>query len=352
MARSKKKKKTAPRQKLRPVADWPTLPKEQLLELPIRRLALRIEGTEIEPLVHELHGELRDRGFRYLPHVWLSDEWFCPDGVPGFAIPFYLAHPRLKRLEQEFMLEVEGSTREECLALMRHETAHAIANAYRVHRRRDWQQHFGRSSQRYPQWYLPHPYSKRFVVHLENWYAQSHPDEDWAETFAVWLTPGFDWRAHYHGWPALKKLEYVERLMAELRERRPPVRTRRKQSPANHLRITLASHYRNKQARYGAKHPPFYDEDLRRLFPGNTPESETGARWLRRHRMELTSIVANWTKEYRYRIDQVLKDMIRHCEQLGLRAHTQDPQLKLHVIAFITRLVMDYLHSGKFRVRV
>ena len=26
-------------------------------------------------------------------------------------------------------------------------------------------------------------------MHLDPWYAQSHPDEDFAETFAVWLTP-------------------------------------------------------------------------------------------------------------------------------------------------------------------
>lgn len=333
--------------------DWATLPKEQLLEMPIRRLKLRIEGTDLEPLVQELHKELEERGFRFRPHVWLSNEWFCPDGVPGFAIPFYLAHPRLKRLEQEFMLEVEGGTREECLALMRHETAHAVANAYRVHRRRDWQQHFGRSSQRYPSWYLPHPYSKRFVTHLPNWYAQSHPDEDWAETFAVWLTPDLDWRKHYHGWPALKKLEYVDQLVRELNARGPYTRSRRKQQTVNEMRITLRSHYRAKQQRYGAKHPPFYDDDLRRLFSADGSEHETATRWLKRHRMELTSIVADWTGEYRYRIDQVLSDMTQHCGKMGLRVETNEPQLKkMHVIAFLTRLVMDYLHTGKFRVRV
>jgi len=341
------------RRRPRPVSEWATFPKEQLLDLPIRRLKLRIDGTELEPLVAELHRELAERGFKFRPHVWLSNEWFSPDGIAGFAIPFYLAHPRLKRLEQEFMLEVEGGTRESCLALMRHETAHAVANAYRVHRRRDWQQHFGRSSQRYPSWYTPHPYSKRFVTHLPNWYAQSHPDEDWAETFAVWLTPNQDWRALYRGWPALKKLEYVDRLMTELCARRPRTGSRRKQSPVEEMRITLRSHYRAKQQRYGATHPPFYDDDLRRMFSANGPESEAATRWLKRNRMELTSIVADWTGEFRYRIDQVLFDMMTHCGTMGLRVQSNAPaQLKLHVIAFLTRLVMDYLHSGKFRVRV
>lgn len=348
MSRPRRRSRTTHRRS----TDWVNLPKEQLLDLPIRRLGLRVQGTELEPLVTELYHELAERGFAFRPHVWLSDEWFCPDGVPGFAIPFYLAHPRLRRLEQEFMLEVEGGTREQCLALMRHETAHAIANAYRVHRRRDWQRHFGRSSQRYPTSYLPHPYSKRFVLHLENWYAQSHPDEDWAETFAVWLTPGLDWRAHYHGWPAQKKLEYLDTLMRELCERKPLVRIRRQQSPAQSLRVTLRTYYRNKQVRYGAKHPAFYDDDLRRLFSASTPEHDLAARWLRRQRMELTSIVAAWTGEFRYRIDQVLKDMIKRCDDLGLRVQSESPKLKLHVVAFLTRLVMDYLHTGKFRVRV
>ncbi len=340
------------RKKRHRVIDWTSLPKEQLLDLPIRDLRLSIEGTELEPLVQQLHTELGQRGFTFQPHVWLSDEWFCPDGIPGFAIPFFLAHPRLKRLEQEFMLEVEGGEREQCLALMRHETAHAVANAYRVHRRRDWRLHFGRSSQRYPTSYTPHPYSKRFVVHLENWYAQSHPDEDWAETFAVWLTPNLDWRERYRGWPAVKKLEYVDVLMRQLCEQRPSVRARRQQSPVNELRITLRTYYRNKQVRYGAKHPPFYDDDLRRLFPADAREHEAATRWLRRHRMELTSIIAGWTGEFRYRIDQVLRDMITHCEALRLRVQSDTPQLKLHVVAFLTRLVMDYLHTGKFRVRV
>ena len=334
--------------------EWPRLSKEKLLDLRLCDLDLRIEGTPIEDCVQELAKELESRGFAFRPHVWLSDEWFCPDGVPGFAVPFYLAHPRLKRLEQEFMLEVEGGTPEECLKLMRHETGHALANAYRLHRRRDWQPHFGKSSQRYPQSYLPHPYSKRFVVHLENWYAQSHPDEDWAETFAVWLKPDSDWRNRYRGWPALKKLEYVDRLMGEIVGTRPLVRTRRRESPANRVRITLRKYYERKRTLYGAKRPEFLDRDLRRLFADGParPDAETATRYLRRHRDEITAIVSRWTSEYRYRIDQVLKEMIRRCDELQLHVMRDDPAMKLETVAFLTRLVMDYLHSGRFRVRL
>lgn len=333
-------------------AHWSTLPKEKLLDLRICDLGLAIEGTELETNVRRLHEELEQRGFVFRPHVWLSSEWFCPDGVPGFAIPFYLAHPRLKRLEQEFMLEVEGGTEQECMALLRHETAHAFANAYRIHRRRDWREHFGKASQKYPASYLPHPYSKRYVIHLDNWYAQSHPDEDWAETFAVWLRPGNDWRTRYRGWPAIKKLEYVDMLMQQLKAKQPLVRARRQESPVHRLRITLRQYYRRKQVRYQVTPPDFHDQDLRRLFSDDPAfrQNEKASRYLRRHRMEVVATVARWTSEYRYRVNQVLEEIMRRCEELDLRIVRDDAELKMQLIAFLTRLVMDYLHGGRFRI--
>ena len=150
-----------------------------------------------------------------------------PDGVPGFAIPFYLAHPRLKRLEKTHMLEIEGANKTACLRLMRHETAHTLANAYRLHLRQAWRRRFGRASRSYPDSYLPRPGSRNYVLHLDGWYAQSHPAEDWAETFAVWLDPASHWQKRYRDWPALKKLGYVEGLVQELAVRSAPVKTRK-----------------------------------------------------------------------------------------------------------------------------
>src|SRR5262245_24993098 len=95
-------------------------------------LHVRIEGSGLEARIRELHRELKERGIAFRPHFWLSDEWFCPDGVPGIAIPFYLAHPRLAKLELAQMNEVEGGTREWCMKILRHETGHAIENAYRL----------------------------------------------------------------------------------------------------------------------------------------------------------------------------------------------------------------------------
>ncbi|HEX9627628.1 MAG TPA: putative zinc-binding metallopeptidase [Acidiferrobacterales bacterium] len=331
---------------------WAKWPRERLLDARICDLGLKIDGSELKPRIRRLYQELKARGFVFRPHFWLSDEWYSPDGIPGIAIPFYLAHPRLKQLEKEQMLEVEGSDRESCMKLLRHETAHALLNAYRFHRRRDWQQHFGKSSTKYPDTYLPQPYSKRYVLHLANWYAQSHPHEDWAETFAVWLKPNSDWRKRYKGWPALKKLQYVDQLMKEFRGRTPRYSNRRTMLEAARMRTTLREYYADKQARYGQDSPEFFDRDLKKLF-SDAPEhrtNEKASRYIRRVRMEIIDIVARWTSEYDYRISEVLKEMIGRCDELNLRVTRNDQELKPEMAACLTMLVMSKLHSGGFHV--
>jgi hypothetical protein len=193
-----------PRPVQRPLASSERLAEladEELLDLQMRQLDIRIEGSALEPRIAQLHEELAARGLTFRPHYWLSDEWFTPDGIPGIAIPFYLAHPRLAKLELAQMLEVEGGDPEWCMRILRHEAGHAIDNAFALRRKKQRREIFGSPSQEYPEFYAPKPYSKSFVLHLDAWYAQSHPDEDFAETFAVWLTPSSDWEKRYHEWP-------------------------------------------------------------------------------------------------------------------------------------------------------
>ena len=173
----------------------------------------------------------------------------------------------------------------------------------------------------YPDYYTPKPYSKSFVLHLDSWYAQSHPDEDFAETFAAWLTPDADWRTRYADWPALKKLEYMDGLMKELAGKPMLVRTRRKVEPLQSLRKTLRSHYARKRRHYGVEHPHFYDRDLRRLF-SDSPDyagNMKAARFIARLRREIRRMVAANTGEYRYTIDQVLENMITRANEMNLR---------------------------------
>ena len=177
---------------------------EQLLDMRICDLKLSIAGTPLEARIDQLNRELADRGLRFRPHYWLSDDWFSPDGIAGIAIPFYLAHPRLIRLERKQLLEVEGGTKQWCMKILRHEAGHAIDTAFQIRRKARFRQLFGKASQPYPEFYHPNPQSREFVLHLEMWYAQAHPIEDFAETFAVWLPSKSRWKTRNRHWPALK----------------------------------------------------------------------------------------------------------------------------------------------------
>src|SRR5580704_17097244 len=199
---------------------WVRLGDAALLKVRLCDLDLRVEDSRLARPMQRLYEELAGRGIEFKPHAWLSEEWFSPDGVPGIAVPFYLAHPRLERLERRMMRAVEGGNMRWLMRILRHEAGHALDNAYRLRRRASWRETFGPASLPYPERYRARPGSRRYVQHLGDWYAQSHPTEDFAETFAVWLTPRSPWKHRYASWPALRKLHFVHRLGAELRGRR------------------------------------------------------------------------------------------------------------------------------------
>ncbi len=330
---------------------WASLPDEQLLQLRLKDLKIAIEGTWLEACLDNLYEELDQRGLRVRPHAWLSDEWFSPDNTPGIAIPFYLAHPRLMRLERKKILDVEGGTERECMRILRHEAGHVVQHAYALQRRRRWQELFGRSSTRYPSYYRPKPASKNYVQHLRLWYAQSHPDEDFAETFAVWLRPRSDWRRRYAGWPALKKLEYVDELMAEIATERPLPAPRLKVDPLTRISRTLADHYEKKQALYVVDTPRTYDRDLQRIFTdaplrGNAPSAST---FLRQNRAKIRRMVSKWTGEYQLTLDAVLDAMIVRCRELKLRAAGPEKQLMMDFAVLLTAKTVHSLYSPSRR---
>jgi len=331
---------------------WVDLPDEQLLDVRMCDLGLSIAGSWLEDRIAVLDAELVARGLTFRPHYWLSAEWFSPDGVPGVAIPFYLAHPRLMKLENAQMLEVEGGTPDWCLKILRHEAGHAFDNAYALRRRRRRVRLFGKPSLPYPDFYLPRPYSKSFVLHLDSWYAQSHPDEDFAETFATWLTPDSDWRARYADWPALRKLKYMDALMREIGHQPPVVSTRRRVEPLDRIRRTLRKHYVEKRAHYGLEYPHFYDRDLRRLFSNEDAyrRNRRASRVIASVRRDVRRLVAEWTGAYQYTIDRVIGDMIERADELGLRLKFPEDRTKLDFTMLVTVQTMNYLHSGRHRV--
>src|ERR1700719_343411 len=301
---------------------WAALPDEQLLKVRLKNLHVKVEGTWLEDCLLTLHDELAEHGLTVRPHAWVSNEWSSPEGSPGIAIPFFLAHPRLMRLEKKMIIDVEGGTWNSCMNILRHEAGHVVQHSYKLHRRRRWQQLFGPTSKRYPRYYQPNPASRNYVQHLRLWYAQSHPDEDFAETFAVWLRPRSNWRTRYAGWPALKKLEYVDELMAEIANQRPLHTRRERVDPLSQLTSTLAEHYEKKQAFYTFRPPKTYDRDLSRLFSADPRHHRAppASAFIRRHRAHIKPLVSRWTGENQLTLDAVLDDMISRCRELDLRA--------------------------------
>ncbi|HQU42225.1 MAG TPA: putative zinc-binding metallopeptidase [Pirellulales bacterium] len=330
---------------------WSHLDDEALLDLRFSDLGLKIEGTELEPRIERLYAELDARHIALHPHCWLSEEWFSPDGVPGIALPFYLAHPRLMQLEDHIMLDVEGGSDESCMRILRHEAGHALDTAFRLHRRRDWQRVFGKASKPYPDYYQPRPQSRRYVLHLNSWYAQAHPSEDFAETFAVWLAADSDWHREYAGWAAKRKLEYVDALMTGIAGGKPAVRARRRVEPLAEIRKTLRAHYEEKHARFIAGHAGSIDRGLRRLFspsPGRITQ-ETAAEFLRRTREELRRVVADMSGEHEYTVDQVLQDLILRCRQLRLYRHQPQRKSEEEAAALLALHTRNYLENGQHR---
>lgn len=328
--------------------DWVSLTDEQLLERRISSLGLSLGGTAIDPLINQLYDELSAKGLTFRPPCHIGDEWFVPIGIPAIFIPFFLVHDRLRALERTMMLEVEGETPEWFMKLMRHEAAHAYSYAYQLQRKKKWQKLFGKtSSETTPTTYRPRPFSRSYVVHLEDWYAQAHPDEDFAETFAIWLTPGLDWRARYAGWRAVKKLEYVDELMRSLAGKPPTHLPPYREADYNCLNVKLKTYYARKRKLYQDTYPDFYDTDLRQLF--GAPAGIRAGAYLRKRKRRLLNSVCQWTNEKKYRVNKLLTRLADRADQLGLHVLNDDPQQDFRVTAFITTLVMSYLFTGRFK---
>jgi hypothetical protein len=333
-----------PGRRRKPRHAWETLSDEQLLSLRFCDLKLSIEGTELEAAIERIYRELKQRGIRFEPHCWLSLEWFSPDGIPGIAIPFYLAHRRLMSLERRYMREVEGGNRNWLMRILRHEAGHAIDSAYRLRRRRGWREVFGPASLPYPQAYRPRPGSRRFVQHLGAWYAQAHPTEDFAETFAVWLKPKSPWRREYIGWPAYAKLEYIDSLAKEIGAAKPAVLNRGTIEEVSQETSTLREHYERRLAQHRMPRRSGADELLLKVFTA-APRTRTrlkAATFLRETRSPLRQQVMRSGAFSDYLVHQVLRLMIERCEALSLYVRGSRREIKANLVWVIARLAESY----------
>ncbi|MFH1062223.1 MAG: putative zinc-binding metallopeptidase [Candidatus Omnitrophota bacterium] len=329
-----------------------TISEEDLLKLRIKDLSLQIQGTWLAECVEKLYAELEAKGIKFKPECYLADEWLTPDEEPVVGIPFFLAHPALMKLEKHMMLDVEGGNKQWCMQLLRHETGHAINYAYKLHAQKKWQQLFGQFHKDYPDTYRFRPYSKNFVRHLEDYYAQYHPDEDFAETFAVWLTPGIDWQHQYKGWKALQKLKFIDELMQRIKQKDLKAAKGKKFWQAEKLTSTLNSYYKKKRAQYAEDFLDFHDVNLKRIFlfkPDGQNKLPLAYKIISKYRKNIIQTVSYWTGEKKYIVDGLIKLLIVRTKDLTLGVSDSEPLAIMKISTYITTLMMNYMYTGRLR---
>jgi len=325
---------------------------EQLLNTRISNLPLQIQGTWLEECILKLYEELEDKDILLRPECYLADEWLTPEKETCIGIPFYLAHPTLIQLEKKIMHEAEGETKAWCMKLLRHEAGHALCYAYKILNRKGWARIFGPPTVRYAETYKYRPYSKNYVRHLDGYYAQYHPEEDFVETFAVWLTPGSQWQDRYKGWKALDKLRYVDKIMKGLQGKQPVVNSKQKFWRQSTLRIVLKNYYTKKKTLWAEEFPDFHDNFLIRTF-GEHQSSQNGhplaIEIIRRHRKTILNTVSRFTGEKKYIIHELYKNIQKRSHQLKLVSTTDETQVVISLSTYISSLIMNYLYTGRFR---
>ena len=314
----------------------------------IRELGLKLEGSPVEPYVRQLYRELERRGLhKFRPVCYLTDEWGCPDQQPILGIPFYLADPKLGKLERE-VDDLEDSR--EIMMYMRHEAGHVFNYAYRLYTTPDWRLIFGPFNRPYREHYRPVPFSKSFVRHIEGWYAQKHPDEDFAETFAVWLTPGSAWRRRYRGWPVMKKLRYVDRVAKSASNLDPVVKTGEMDISVDDMRLTVAEFYRRAEREKQASNNLAMDAHLSAIFlTRKRGEVRPAAAIVAKYKRDLIDKITYWTGVRRPVVRGLVESIIRNCERTKLWGEVgREAAYMVELTAFGTALAMNFLTRGRF----
>ncbi|MEX1024744.1 MAG: putative zinc-binding metallopeptidase [Planctomycetota bacterium] len=248
------------------------------LDAPLSSFPRNPRRTRLAPLLAQLDDELGVHGLP-APPVWFSIDWFAPNSIWGFAIPFYLASDDLIERERQSFGPLEDSEPEACLRFLRHETGHAIDTAFRLARRRELRAVFGPRSTPYRSSYEVDPWRDDFVVNLPRWYAQSHPAEDFAETFAVWLADAGVGRTRAAG----EKLAAVAACMEELADEDRIVRTRERTGAIDEYRGSVELLFEARVRTFELEERPPFLPTLERLFrrTGGTPDRSPAARALR-----------------------------------------------------------------------
>ena len=331
---------------------WEKLSDDEILDLKFCDLDLSIEGSRIEPLVDQLYKELKQKKIHFRPEVYIAEDWFSFDGVPGIAVPFYVVNNRLAKIQKKLLLDAEGYNKKDCMKLLRHEAGHAIDNAFYLRKSKSRQKLFGLSSTPYPNEYSPHAYSRKYVIHLNLWYAQAHPDEDWAESFALWLTPRSNWRKKYQKWPAIKKLQLVNELMKEIAYKSPLVKIQEQPGNIKKNRRKLKTFYKNKIDELSLSRSFSMVPLIAGLFSTDSKykNKKLAAQFIKQERKPIRNMVARWTGLHKYTINEILEDIILNCQEEKLRLMTSEREARLDLVGMLTAHTLNCINSGHHKI--
>lgn len=324
----------------------------------IKDLGLTIAGTTLEPVVNEFLAEVDRAGLsRVRPRVYLSTEWGVPFGTIAIGVPFYLARPELVAVHAEQAGHIEGVTSADILRYLRHEMGHVVNYAYKLYEREEWIKVFGAITQPYVEDYRPKPFSRRFVRHLPGWYAQKHPDEDWAETFAVWMTPsppGKDWRVAYKEWGALAKLEFCDRLLSEVRDQTPAVISDELDEDVGEVSQSLAEFYETRTM--NEELPPGVEGAIAAIFDEMPVISERrsdaalpAAALIRRLEREIVENVFRWTGHFPERTRPLVRRLAEIAQRMNqVYPKEREAEVTVAFTTLVTALAMNYVQRGSY----
>ncbi|MBI3287362.1 MAG: hypothetical protein HYZ68_04870 [Chloroflexi bacterium] len=334
--------------------------KLELLTTPIHLLGLPIKGTFLEVAIRRVRGDMRRAGIQIEPFFYLSDGYGTIERTTNIGLGFYDCHPLLQELNEEY----RGWRHSEAdiLHLVRHEVGHAFGYAYKLYRtpefrrvfkvRRDFLRSYPPADR-----YHPNPWSRDFVNPSRDHYAQKHPDDDFAETFAVWLKPRQDWRRRYRSKPgALTKLEYVEWAVRSYRREPPAIKNDPTKivAPVEELTTTVAQLFRVRPTKYRRKATGYIDPDLRELFWPAAPRNHRSgyrpaSRFLRQHRQALVAQVSHWVGVEPVVVGDLVSKCISRADVLQLQVpKDQEMRVLVAVVSYLTTLCANYAARGKY----
>ena len=342
--------------------------KLELLNTPINRLGVRIKGSFYETAIPQVISELRAAGVgRLEPVFYVSTGYGCIAGQPIISLGFYDFHPLIKELNHE--IRGFNYTEADMLGLLRHELGHAFCYCYKLYRTPEFRALFevaGNFFNTYPEGdhYEYNPWSKRYVNPAGDHYAQKHPDEDFAESFCVWLTPRSGWKRKYKKRSAvLEKLRYIDRSAGELGRQAPAVETNEgwMLEKVEEVKQTVgefmgASPYLLKQ--YYDASTGYVDPDLKAMFrqePRGIPRRQLlddymrADAFVREQKQALLSRISYWVGVDTVVVQDLLDKLIHRSRTLDLWLERAGRERKLiELTTYVATLCANYKNAGVY----